>query len=158
MTLKKNSNKIYKNSKSREERRDEREYRHSERDRELRRDYDREERREYRDREYERDREYHRHGSAGDNGSNIWCGNLPHGITEDALKEKFKRFGTVISCTIPKDPHTNQSRGFGFIVMGSEKEVNDAVAGFRDPENTIRVEKVISPLLSNTEIPFPTRP
>ena len=64
---------------------------------------------------------------------------MPTGITEAELKEKFRRFGVVVTCTIPRDPHTNLSRGFGFVVMENEKQADQLVAGFTD--ESIRVEK-----------------
>ena len=58
---------------------------------------------------------------------NIYVGNLNWATTEAELKEAFDAFGEVTSVNIIMDRNTGQSRGFGFIEMGSNSEGQAAV-------------------------------
>ncbi|XP_073295282.1 28 kDa ribonucleoprotein, chloroplastic-like [Primulina huaijiensis] len=58
----------------------------------------------------------------------IYVGNLPWGLDEERLEEIFSEHGKVISARVVSDRETGRSRGFGFVVMSSESEMNDAIA------------------------------
>lgn len=58
---------------------------------------------------------------------NIYAGNLPHGLSEEALKSVFEQYGQVNSVKIVKDWDTGRSRGFAFIEMPSMNEGKDAI-------------------------------
>lgn len=73
-------------------------------------------------------------------GNSIHCGGLPRDMTEEELREKMSAYGRITSCSIPFDPHTRESRGFGFITFSTVEEATRAVEGCR--EGSIRVEKV----------------
>jgi len=53
---------------------------------------------------------------------NLYVGNLSYKLSESQLAELFHQFGEVKSAKIIKDHATGQSKGFGFVEMGS----NDA--------------------------------
>lgn len=61
-------------------------------------------------------------------GSKIYVGGLPYSATEEQLSELFASHGTVQSARIITDKFTGQSRGFGFVEMGSEEEAQRAIA------------------------------
>ncbi|HCJ65757.1 MAG TPA: RNA-binding protein [Elusimicrobia bacterium] len=64
----------------------------------------------------------------------LFVGNLSFNTTEDELKELFTQVGTVQSVTIIKDKYTNNSKGFGFIEMGSNDEAEKAIAQLNGKE------------------------
>ncbi len=57
----------------------------------------------------------------------IFVGNLDFDATEDQLRELFNTLGEVRKVEIAKDWETGHSRGFAFVVMGSEAEARRAV-------------------------------
>lgn len=65
---------------------------------------------------------------------NLYVGNLPYRMTEDALRQEFEQYGQVSSCTIIKDKATGQSKGFGFLEMASREEAEAAITGLNGRE------------------------
>ena len=61
---------------------------------------------------------------------NLYVGNLPYRMTEDALRQEFEQYGQVASCTIIKDKATGQSKGFGFLEMPENAEAEAAITGW----------------------------
>lgn len=59
----------------------------------------------------------------------LYVGNLSYNTTEDGLKNLFSGFGSVASVKIINDRETGNSKGFGFIEMGSDDEAKAAIAG-----------------------------
>jgi RNA recognition motif-containing protein len=59
----------------------------------------------------------------------LYVGNLSYNTTEDSLRNLFSDFGSVTSAKIIFDRETGNSKGFGFIEMGTEEEASAAVAG-----------------------------
>ncbi|KAL8041847.1 hypothetical protein ABFX02_09G010600 [Erythranthe guttata] len=58
----------------------------------------------------------------------IYVGNLPWTADDSRLEELFSEYGKVVSARVVSDRETGRSRGFGFVVMSNESEVNDAIA------------------------------
>ncbi|KZV25675.1 28 kDa ribonucleoprotein, chloroplastic [Dorcoceras hygrometricum] len=58
----------------------------------------------------------------------IYVGNLPWSVDESRLKQIFIEHGKVINARVVCDRETGRSRGFGFVTMSSESEMNDAIA------------------------------
>lgn len=58
----------------------------------------------------------------------IFVGGLPPALTEDDFKDFFAKYGAVVDHQIMRDHQTKHSRGFGFIVLGSEQVVDDLLA------------------------------
>jgi len=58
----------------------------------------------------------------------IYVGNLPYKATEEELRAIFEAHGQVVSATIVKDKFSGQSKGFGFIEMGSREEAEEAIS------------------------------
>ena len=59
-------------------------------------------------------------------GKNLYVRNLVDSVTEEALIERFKEFGTVKSCRIMKDEN-GRLKGFGFLCMSERDEANRAL-------------------------------
>ncbi len=57
----------------------------------------------------------------------LYVGGLPYSVTEGQLQEIFQAHGTVESAKVIADKFTGQSRGFGFVEMGSGGEAQKAI-------------------------------
>lgn len=64
----------------------------------------------------------------------LFVGNLTYETTENDLQDLFSQAGTVVSVNIIQDRMSGRSRGFGFVVMGSDEEANQAVSMFNQKE------------------------
>ena len=58
---------------------------------------------------------------------NIYVGNLSYSVTEDELQSLFAEYGSVSTVSVIKDKYTGQSKGFGFVEMGSQSEGEEAI-------------------------------
>jgi len=58
----------------------------------------------------------------------IYVGNLPWDIDGTRLEQVFSEHGKVLSARVVYDRESGRSRGFGFVTMSDESEMNDAVA------------------------------
>ncbi|KAL7115378.1 hypothetical protein ACP275_04G180900 [Erythranthe tilingii] len=58
----------------------------------------------------------------------IYVGNLSWNVDDSSLEELFSQHGKVVSARVISDRETGRSRGFGFVVMSSASEMNDAIA------------------------------
>ena len=61
-------------------------------------------------------------------GSKIYVGGLPYSATEQQLSDLFAPHGSVQSARVITDKFTGQSRGFGFVEMGSEEGAKKAIS------------------------------
>lgn len=61
-------------------------------------------------------------------GFRIYVGNLPWEVDNARLEQVFSEHGKVVSARVVYDRETGRSRGFGFVTMSSETELNDAIA------------------------------
>ncbi len=57
----------------------------------------------------------------------LFVGGLAYAITEQKLRELFEPIGTVTSAQLIMDRYSGQSKGFGFVEMGSEAEAKTAI-------------------------------
>ena len=57
----------------------------------------------------------------------LFVGSLPFSMTEEELAELFKECGTVVSTKLINDRETGRPRGFGFVEMSSDAEVQAAI-------------------------------
>jgi len=58
----------------------------------------------------------------------IYVGNLPWEVDNSRLEQVFSEHGKVVSARVVYDRETSRSRGFGFVTMSDETEMNDAIA------------------------------
>lgn len=57
----------------------------------------------------------------------IYVGNLPWNVDNDELEQLFSKHGGVVDARVVFDRETGRSRGFGFVTMASESDMNDAI-------------------------------
>lgn len=60
----------------------------------------------------------------------LYVGNLPYTTTEDDLKTLFEQAGSVTAVDLIKDRDTGSSKGFAFVTMGSQSELEKAIQMF----------------------------
>ncbi|XP_050220864.1 28 kDa ribonucleoprotein, chloroplastic-like [Mercurialis annua] len=58
----------------------------------------------------------------------IYVGNLPWDVDNAQLEQVFSEHGKVVDARVVYDRDTGRSRGFGFVTMSTETELNDAIA------------------------------
>ncbi|XWS60344.1 hypothetical protein CRYUN_Cryun07bG0027700 [Craigia yunnanensis] len=58
----------------------------------------------------------------------IYVGNLPWDVDNSRLEQVFSEHGKVVDARVVYDREAGRSRGFGFVTMSSETELNDAIA------------------------------
>ncbi|KAL2643066.1 hypothetical protein R1flu_010653 [Riccia fluitans] len=76
----------------------------------------------------------------------IFAGNLSWGVDDVALDELFSEYGKVVEAKVIHDKVTGQSRGFGFVTMTTEGEVNAAIQALDGAEfdgRTLRVNRAV---------------
>lgn len=60
----------------------------------------------------------------------LYVGNLSYDTTEQSLRELFMQAGNVNSVALIKEPGTQRSKGFAFVEMGSQSEMQKAISMF----------------------------
>jgi RNA recognition motif-containing protein len=68
-------------------------------------------------------------------GKKLYVGNLSYDVDSSALGELFTAHGTVESSQIITDRDTGQSKGFGFVEMGSDSEAQAAISAMNGKDN-----------------------
>ena len=64
----------------------------------------------------------------------LYVGGLSFDTTEDELRTYFAQAGTVNSAQIITDRDSHRSKGFGFVEMGSQGDMNKAIQMFDGKE------------------------
>ncbi|MCL2608730.1 MAG: RNA-binding protein [Treponema sp.] len=64
----------------------------------------------------------------------LYVGNLSYNTTEDRLRNSFAAYGNVVSAKVITDRDTGNSKGFGFVEMGSDEEADAAINGMNGTE------------------------
>lgn len=75
-------------------------------------------------------------------GKKLYVGNLSYDVTGEMLRQLFAPHGTVGSAQVIMDRDTNQSKGFGFVEMGTDAEAQAAIAALNGKDNNGRALKV----------------
>ncbi|KAE8688959.1 31 kDa ribonucleoprotein [Hibiscus syriacus] len=57
----------------------------------------------------------------------LYVGNLPWDVDNARLEQVFSEHGKVVEARVVYDRESGRSRGFGFVTMSSETELNDAI-------------------------------
>jgi len=60
-------------------------------------------------------------------GKRLYVGNLAYAVTDTELSELFGTVGACESASVVTDRETGQSRGFGFVEMGSDEDAERAI-------------------------------
>ena len=82
----------------------------------------------------------------------IYVGNLPYTATEGDVSELFAAFGPVERVKIITDRETGQSKGFAFVTLGDQSQLNAAIEALNDKDYNGR------PLRVNASEPKESRP
>lgn len=72
----------------------------------------------------------------------LYVGNLSYDTTEEELRRLFDQAGTVVSVELIKDRDTRRSKGFAFVEMGNQVDVEQAIStlnGYRLDNRQIKV-------------------
>ena len=64
----------------------------------------------------------------------LYVGGLSYSTTDQALSEAFSKAGTVSSSTVIIDKMSGRSKGFGFVEMATDEEVQAAIEMFDGKE------------------------
>lgn len=61
-------------------------------------------------------------------GNRLYVGNLSFHTTDDSLRSAFEGLGEVVDVKVIVDRESGQSRGFGFVTMGSGEAAQRAIS------------------------------
>lgn len=75
-------------------------------------------------------------------GTKLYVGGLPYSVSDARLEEVFAAHGSVASASVISDKFTGQSRGFGFVEMGSSNEAQNAIDSLNGTQLDGRTLKV----------------
>ncbi|KAL2041483.1 hypothetical protein N7G274_005865 [Stereocaulon virgatum] len=85
-----------------------------------------------------------REANARNPGSNLFVTGIHPRLSEAEVSRLFEKYGNVEGCSIMKDPHTQESRGFGFVKMVTAEEADAAKDGLQGENidgRTLSIEK-----------------
>jgi cold-inducible RNA-binding protein len=68
-------------------------------------------------------------------GRKLYVGNLGYGVSSTDLEQMFTAHGTVQSAQVIEDRSTGQSKGFGFVEMGSDSEAQAAITALNGQDH-----------------------
>lgn len=77
-------------------------------------------------------------------GSNLFVTGIHPRLTESDISRLFEKYGDVDNCSIMLDPHTKESRGFGFVNMVTAEQADAAKEGLQGEViegRTLSIEK-----------------
>ncbi len=77
-------------------------------------------------------------------GSNLFVTGIHPRLTEAEVSRLFEKYGDVEKCQIMLDPHTKESRGFGFVKMVTAEQADAAKEGLQGEQiegRTLSIEK-----------------
>lgn len=77
-------------------------------------------------------------------GSNLFVTGIHPSLTEEEVTRLFEKYGEVEQCNIMRDPHTKESRGFGFVNMVTSDQADAAKEGLQGEVHqgrTLSIEK-----------------
>lgn len=77
-------------------------------------------------------------------GSNLFVTGIHPRLEESEITRLFEKYGEVEKCQIMRDPHTGDSRGFGFVKMVTSEQADAAMEGLRGEViegRTLSIEK-----------------
>lgn len=85
-----------------------------------------------------------RESAARNPGSNLFVTGIHPRLNEADVSRLFEKYGEVEGCSIMKDPHTQESRGFGFVKMVTAEQADAAKEGLQGEDidgRTLSIEK-----------------
>ena len=81
---------------------------------------------------------------ATNTGTNLFVTGIHPRLSETDVARLFEKYGEVESCSIMLDPHTKESRGFGFVKMMTSDQADAAKEGLQGEViqgRTLSIEK-----------------
>lgn len=72
----------------------------------------------------------------------LYVGNLPFDVEEEELKTLFSQAGEVKSVLLIKDKYSGKSKGFGFVEMDNQENLQNALKMFASYSFKDRILKV----------------
>lgn len=72
----------------------------------------------------------------------IYVGNLPYTATEEEVSDLFAEFGPVERVKIITDRDTGQSKGFAFVTLGDQTQLNAAIEALNEKDYQGRALRV----------------
>jgi len=64
----------------------------------------------------------------------LYVGNISWDADEEKVKELFAPYGQVVSVKIITDRMSGRSKGFGFVEMSTQEEIEKAISGLNEKE------------------------
>lgn len=75
-------------------------------------------------------------------GKKLYVGNLGFSVSDSDLQQLFSPHGSIVSAQVIMDRDSGQSKGFGFVEMGSDAEALAAIAALDTTQHGGRALKV----------------
>ena len=72
----------------------------------------------------------------------IYVGNLPYTATEEDVSGLFAEYGPVERVKIITDRDTGQSKGFAFVTLGDQSQLNAAIEALKDSKKQMKGAKL----------------
>ncbi len=72
----------------------------------------------------------------------IYVGNLPYSATEEDVSDLFAAYGPVERVKIITDRDTGQSKGFAFVTLGDQSQLNAAIEALNEHDYQGRALRV----------------
>jgi len=99
-----------------------------------------------------------RDGERGQNpGNNLHVSSLSHKVDTRDLEAAFAKVGRVKKASVMYDPHTRESRGFGFVTMESNEEADAAIAALNGSDLMGKIMTVDKARRGRARTPTPGR-
>lgn len=97
-------------------------------------------------------------GEGGHNpGNNLHVSGLSHRVDTRDLEQAFVKIGRVKKASVMYDPHTRESRGFGFVTMETAEEADAAITALNATELMGKVMTVEKARRGRARTPTPGR-
>ncbi|KAG6329570.1 hypothetical protein ID866_9520 [Astraeus odoratus] len=97
-------------------------------------------------------------GEGGHNpGNNLHVSGLSHRVDTRDLEQAFVKIGRVKKASVMYDPHTRESRGFGFVTMETVEEADAAITALNATELMGKVMTVEKARRGRARTPTPGR-
>lgn len=98
-----------------------------------------------------------REGGGNNPGNNLHVSGLNHKVDTRELEALFAKVGRVQKASVMYDPHTRESRGFGFVTMESTEEADAAIVALNSTELMGKIMTVEKARRARARTPTPGR-
>lgn len=88
-------------------------------------------------------------------GSNLFVTGIHPNLSEEEVTRLFEKYGEVEKCNIMRDPHSKESRGFGFVKMVTPEQADAAKEGLQGEVHQGRTLSIEKARRSRPRIPTP---